>query len=246
MPSAATRLLFKILNYSGRSAPTYAGNVLAIPNIIGYWKLNETSGTTAANSTAAGSARDGSYTSVTLAQITGPSAGMGQAGLWNGTSSTVNIFTASLGGAINGDAGTLALWIKVLDSSIWSGTTRFASYLEFADANNQVGHYLAATNTINGRRRAAASTENSSRTTSTTAWFHFAVTWDKAAGQLYTYLDGVQSTVVAISATMSGSLAVARIGSAAVSSFWSGYLAHAVIASRALTQVEITKLATAV
>lgn len=158
-------------------------------SLIGYWPLDETSGLIATDNS--GNGFNGAYNNkVVLAQ-----AGIGDgktAAAFDGTA-VCNIYSAGYAGAFNRDEGTLSLWFKISDPTVWSdGQLRVA--FEVKTDDNLNGIHIAK-NTPNNQIQVAYIGNNVSRTVQydlgDTNWHHSLLTWSKAANQFCAYLDGV-------------------------------------------------------
>jgi hypothetical protein len=231
----------------------YATKVINIPNCIAYWKLIETSGTVAADSSGAAS-RDGTYTNgPTLASVQGPSVAMGSAPLFDGVNDYVEVFTAGLAGAFTPNAFFMGGWFKVA-AGFWTDATEHYMMAARTDGTNTLFIRKATTNnTVLFRHIGAGTTKDVSVDItsiggfSTTAWHHYGL-WNDGSG-VKAYIDGVQvGTTQTSPGTMTSPITSARLGmvpQAAVSPYV-GYIAHVAWFARALTALEITTLATAV
>jgi len=224
----------------------YAGKVLSYAPIA-YWIMGEASGTTALDAT--GNSRTGAYTAVTLGQT-----GIGDSrtsASFDGSTSYVNIYTASLAGAFNGQEGSMSIWGKVSGSGVWTdAAARRLIYLA-VDANNRISFVKpTANNEIDWLYNAGGTSKAGGVVSfSPTAFFHLGLTWSKAADQVKFYVNGVQSgaTVTGLG-TFAGSLATTTtlIGaiSQAPANVWSGTLAHAAVWTTPLSAAQMLALAT--
>lgn len=234
-----------------RRGQSYASKVLAIPNIIQYLKVDETSGAVAADSSAGGN--PGAYSNCALALIDGPTAAMGKAAQWNGSTSVLNLYSAGLASAFNGAEGSFAVWCKMENSGIWSDGTNRRVITVRIDSSNIFNITKSSTsNTILGQYIAGGATKTVTVSSySNTSWFHACITWSKssgASGEFKFYLDGVQQGTTQTSlGTWAGSLSSSQtiLGGASTSpaNVHAGYLCHSVLFSRAITQAEVTSLA---
>ena len=217
---------------------------IEVADLIGYWRLSETSGATADNYEGI-AARDGTYTDVTLANVAG---NIRATATFDGTTSYVDIYSASLAAAFDGAEGTMAIWVKVSGAGVWTdGVARVCMRIK-ADAGNAITiQRLAANNEFRYTYRSeigdlAAITE--------TGWFHTAVTWSASADEVKYYWDGAQvSTTDTGIGVWAGALSATEVVIGAKNSGaenpWSGYLAHAAIWTTPLTPAQILVLATA-
>lgn len=225
---------------------TYAQRVLAIPNLLAYWKLDEASGTNAADSS--GNGRNGTYSGVTLAQTAGPGASMGLAGLWDGVNDTVDVFSAGLASVFPSAAGSLVVWFKVDSAAVWNDATVRVIAQFRVDGNNSVLLYKNAANSISAIYTAGGTAKSVTNAYSALIWSVFGITWDKVADQVKVYLNAAQlgSTQTGLG-TWSGTIATAYIGSASgPSGYWSKYIQQTLLYGRALSAAEITTTMTAV
>ena len=167
----------------GRLRGGYASKVLATApaNLLAYWKLDETSGTVAADSS--GNGRDGAYSGVDLGGATFVDGS--PAPRFNGDGGLVNINSAA--SAFNGLTGTAMLWLK---TSSWADNS-FALSLSGA-----AGNYLWVRKNNPDLRvvyRANGVTKVFDVTTASSDWNHFVLTWDYVADQGKAYWNGAQN-----------------------------------------------------
>lgn len=228
----------------------YADKVLATEsaNLIAYWPQWEPSGTTADNYEGT-AARDGTYDTVTLGQT-----GIGDGRtcpLFDGSDSYTDIYSASLNTAFDTGEGTIAGWVKVYNSGVWTDSTERRMFTLRTDWTNQASIYkTTANNEVAFYRAATGDNIATSTSVSTTAWFHVAITWSLTAGELKGYVDGSQiGSTESISGTWQGALnsAECNIGcknNGTPTSPFYGWLAHCPVWTKALSGSDITDLAT--
>lgn len=151
--------------------------------LVAHWKLNETSGTTAADSS--GNGRNGTYTN-------GPT--LNQSGQCktsvrlDGTNDYVSLPTGVVNGLTN---CTIAVWFNLDTVSNW------ARIFDFGSGTN-VNMYLTPRNGSNSKLRFAITTSGSSgeqmidttTTVSTGSWYHVVITLNGSVGTVY--VNGVQ------------------------------------------------------
>jgi hypothetical protein len=157
--------------------------------LIAYWPVLEASGTTAKD--LSGNGRNGTITGVDLAQ---PGIGDGRtAGYFDGTNDYINIHSAGLNTAFNGQEGTVGLWLKVPSAAYTDGTSRLA--LSFrVDGNNNLDIRKSASNNFVTFNYAAGGTSKSvAHATSSTLWMHLLMTFSKSGDAMKAYVLGVQS-----------------------------------------------------
>lgn len=214
--------------------------------LLAYWLLAETAGSVAANFEGT-VARDGAYSNVSLAATIAP--GNTPAPAFNGTTSLVNIYTASLGSAFSGAAGTLAGWLRVSGAGVWTDGANRTAMVLLADANNYVHIRKSSTNNrLQLFYNAAGTLLTHNITLNPATWFHVACTWSAAANAFRAWVNGVEQTPATGLGAWSGSgLAdtFCNIGAqnTTPAAVWSGNLAHVAVWGAALTHSEIKLLA---
>lgn len=224
----------------------YAEKVVSIQraNLLAYWKLSEPAGTTVVDASANG--RNGTYTGVDLGQ-TGIGDG-GTAPLFDGTSDYANVYSTGLRDALNTSELTIALWLKVSGSGVWSdATTRYLVEVS-ADSNNRISLLRSATNGVLVCAYRAGGTLKQVLTSaqSSTGYLHLALTVSKSADQVKGYLNGAQfSTTQTGLGTWAGLPATALLGALTTAplNVWSGTLAHVALWSTPLSSVDVARLA---
>lgn len=232
------------------SAQAYGDKVLGIEtaNLIAYWPMWETSGGVADNYEGT-AARDGAYTGVTLGQNQSPFT----CPLFDGANDYNDVYTVSFRDAFNGATGTVALWLKVSGSGVWTDSSRRYGFRILADADNyvQFSKDNSPDDTIEWVYRAGALSELFPKNgMTTTDWFHIALTWDKpGTNKAIAYYNGaVEGSEHTIDGVWAGTPIAANtiIGAGAntPSNVWDGWLAHAAVWTTALSAGDILSLAT--
>jgi hypothetical protein len=159
------------------------------------------------------------------------------------------MYSASLAGAFNGPAGTIAMWGKVSGAGVWTDNTN-RRLLQFqVDANNRVILYKETTNDLRWTYTAGATSKTITLVATPTVFFHIAITWDKAADQVKAYYNGAQTGATATGlGVWAGSLATTLVtvgaGTLAPVNPWSGASAHVAVWTTALSAAQILTLAT--
>lgn len=219
---------------------------IAPGNLIAYWPMAEASGSVAQDES--GNGRNGAYTGVTLGQ---PGIGDGRtAASFDGTTSLNNVFSASLAAAFGSAEGSIALWAKVANVGVWSDATVRRFITLQVDANNRVFiEKVAGANTFGYNYVAGGTAKNRNRTTTTTDWFHVALTWSKANDEVKAYFNGAQegATLNALGVWVGTIVSTnTNVGANATTptSVWSGFLAHAAIWNTPLSAAQVAALAT--
>lgn len=235
----------------GASGLTYAQKVLAIPNLLAYWKLDETSGTNAADSS--GNGYNGTYSGVTLGNAAGPGAGMGLAPLWDAVNDDISL-PAGVRSGLTGSEGTISFWAKVSAAAIWTtpATRRAFCFTDsgFVDTfdfrtSSTTNHQVIFDFILGSNNDSITYTFPSS---GPTGWFNAILRWSKSNDRFRTYINGVQVGSTATGLGVYG----ATLDTAFIGSFdgslqgWDGWLQHFVVINRECTDTEIATLATAV
>lgn len=228
------------------SRRVYYRRVLSVrpANLIGYWPLWETSGTTIGDYS--GNGRNGTYTGVDLGQ---PGISRYTAPLWDGTNDYGNIYSAGFAAAVGTAEGTMALWIKVSAVGVWSDAAQRRLFHMQADGSNRITIVRSTTNNRIDCSYIAGGTTKTIALTSLTStdWIHIAMTWSVAGNAQTAYANGVSPGTNTGLGTWAGALSSTGcvLGSlnTTPAGVWSGSLAHAAVWNVALSAGEIAKLA---
>jgi hypothetical protein len=227
-----------------RSDQTYAEKVLAT-SPIGFWRLNETSGTNAADSS--GNGYDGTYVSATINNDTGPD---GQpCPTFDSLNDEVNLDSpGGVGAAFDGTTGTAMVWLKVSAAGVWTdGLNRKMLGIRVDGSNYIEMLKTSANNTLRWRYRAGGTNETVSKgSVTSTGWICTAITWDSGADKVRMFFNGVQEGADQSGlGTWAGVPGNISIGSQTGTSFyWDGSLALAAIWDTVLSDATILDLAT--
>lgn len=218
----------------------YYRRVLAMNRaaLVVYFPLWEASGSTALNLEGS-TARNATYANVTL----------GYPGIGDGRtspcfqSSSVNILTASLQSAFNGSEGTLILWAKTLDASVWGDATNRSLVYLAVDSNNYLDIIKPTTeNTLRFRYKSGGVLKSISHSLNTMAYFCVALIWSAANDRVSAFVNGAQvgSTLFSLGA-WAGSLTYALLGASSTTPAtpWRGHLAHFALWSWPLSSAQI-------
>lgn len=175
---------------------TYASEVLA-DSPYGYWKLDETSGTTAADSS--GNGRTLTATNADCFSGSGTWVDGSPAARITATGRAINNYPASWFSGSPVATGTIELWFKLSATGVlqtlvggWDGGAA-DKYLFVNDSNLLVAYIY------DGSAKYAASTT----TLTTGVWYHAVTTWD--GSNLKLYLDGALEGTTAAGNAYTGS-----------------------------------------
>lgn len=167
----------------------YANDIVLPLNPIAYWRLNEFSGTTAAD--LSGEGHHATYQGPTLDAVAGPHINGPKSPSFDGSNDYVDIYSSNFASSFNTSAFTISLWLKV---NSWTDGNERAGIIIKADANNfvQIAKY-----TTNERVwivvRAGGVFRHYQYTVPSgiqDEWIHFAVTYDAAATKMVAYANG--------------------------------------------------------
>lgn len=218
-----------LLSTTVASATPYSTSVLA-NNPLGYWRLDETSGTTAVNLGSLGAVADGVYTNGVTQGIAGATLDGNTAASFDGSNDYV-LLPGIWGGTT---AGTIEAWVNVNNPAIntfraivSSTATNFAHFQLYTGAGAVTGFY-------GGTFPAAPPLSTVGE------WHHFALVANNAATTLY--VDGAVFSTAAgivgsISSNSAGQVAIGRGFSGG--RLFSGGIDEVAIYGTALTQAQI-------
>lgn len=240
IPDPIGRLGVGALNVVGASR-TYTQKVLAL-SPLGYWPLNGSA------NDASGNGYNGAATAVTYGTGIGDG---GQAGVFDGSTSFIDIYSAGFAGAVNTAELTVSAWCKVTNAGVWTDGSNDIAINLSASATNAIRLYKTSTNNqIQFQYYAGGTNKNVSDTSlaGATGWFHFAMTVTKSGDAMIAYLNGakVGATQTGLG-TWSGALAATTTAIGALNTtpiqVWNGALAHVAVFTSALSAAQVASLA---
>jgi hypothetical protein len=203
-------------------------------NIVGYWPMNEASGTTCNDASA--SNKDLTYSGVTLGQ---PGIGDGKTcPYFDGVNDAVASGWAQLSGTLNITEGSLMVWSKPVGG--WSAATT-GGLVEMTN--------MGGTNIMMNKGQGAVELWGTGGwayiKSSYTGWLHIGHTWSATSGKRFSYIDGNPvSDGVAFTTLPGGFPAAFQVGSGWLSNNWfNGWMAHIVLLDRAATASEMRQAA---
>lgn len=222
---------------------TYSERVLQteMAHLIGYWRLNESSGAVVADSSPQGN-------DAVANGITWGAAGIGDgatAASWDGVSDHVALQSAGLDAAFDGRTGTLLVWAK---SAGWAGTYQYALRLR-GSSSDEIRLWRRAENTVRMQYTAGGSEVYVDAPVDLSEWVCFAMTWNDAAGEVRCYVNGepVGAPLTGFGEWTSTSLGASHtcLGASLVTgaNAWWGALGHLALWDAVLTPTQIADLA---
>lgn len=213
-------------------------------NLIQYLILNQTSGSTAVDSSPEGN--DGTYSGATLANATGPDGR--PVPLFDGVNDHVNVYSAGFDSDWNGQEFTVSLWGKVLNAAVWTdGTIKLMINLH-VDADNKFFILKSnVSNEITVQYTASAVDKIINISISTINWFNIIVTVSLASDEMKIFLNGIQqgATITTLGTWIgnldSSNTVLAAFNTAGIFS-WSGWLANIPIWNKTVSAPSIPNL----
>lgn len=223
---------------------TYTQKVKAL-GPLAYWPLNGDA------NDASGNGYNGAATGVTYG-----AANMGDGGLsgvFDGSTSFIDIYSAGFAGAVNTAELTVAAWCKVAAGSVWTDGSNDIVINISASTTNAIRLYKTSTNNNLQFQYYAGGTNKNVNDTSlagATGWFHFAMTVTKAGDAMIAYLNGakVGATQTGLGvwsgALLSTTTTIGALNTTPIQP-WTGLLSHVAVFTSALSAAQIATLATA-
>lgn len=218
-------------------------------NIVALWGLTEESGTTAVNSEGT-SDRNGTYLTDVSSMGTAEFIHGGTAPDFDGSNDAINIYSASLNSAFDGDNYTVALWLKPDTGSLTDGSTRYGIRLYGGSSN-----FIRIVNAVNGaitlQDRAGGTDKTLDLAHSSTDWRLFAITKSSSTVKFWRFAPdgsgGQVGTTQTSAGTWAGTLDTSNtvIGSANITPLqtWAGLIGPTIIWSTPLSESELGGIA---
>lgn len=211
---------------------------------IAYWPLDENIGSIAND--ASGNNRNGIYSGVTLNQA---GIGDGRTGvIFDGINDFIDIYSNGLNSAFNGAEGTIMLWIRVSNSSVWNDSSQRYLIRMFMNSTNEIRILKTANNNqIATERKGSGIAKTALITISSTNWIQIVLTWSITENKQCTFVNGLQvgSTLTdlpAITGILTNTGTIIGSLSTSPSLVWFGSIAHVAIWSYALNPTTIANL----
>jgi hypothetical protein len=236
-----------------KNMSSYTEKVLRLQqsDFVGYWPLNEESGTAVYDLSPNG------YNGTSSALVRTPATSGFRApdgsvcAQFDGTSSYIDLYDATAAAVTT--PGTMSIWVATPQANL-SGTTKMQIFKFAADANNFIDLTFDTTayrfNAWHEGNTTAKSVNsplkyNVDGGSQLPEWHHFAFSFADG-GSLTFYTDGVAETAATSLGTFTGSMAEATMvlgsSSTTVADQFTGYLAHFAWWNKALGQTEIEDL----
>jgi len=205
------------------------------PGLIGYWPLNEGSGTSTLDASGNGN----------TAQINGATWTTGRLGnalSFNGSSDTVNVNRQ----VVDTSASfTVAAWVELSDLSTWhtavsqDGNYVSGFFLQFTDSG-QFAFSLVNSDSSTATTIRATSNFNAVAYT----WYHLVGVYDAGATQSSLYVNGILRSTQRVPAAWNagGDTVIGRAKWDHATDFWSGKIEDVRLYNRALSATDVTNL----
>lgn len=208
----------------------YAYKVQGVGKPLAYWPLQEETGLVAYDWS--GQSRNAAYSNVALKVVVAP--GRTFCPLFNAPTSHVNLYTASLAAAFDGQSFSFAVWCRVRNAGVWTDGVQRNICAFQADANNYINIRKPTTNNnLQILYNAGGTLISQALTMNLTTFFHVGLTVSKVNDRVITYINGVAQTPLTGLGTFAGSPAsnscVLGAATTTPTSVWSGHLAHAAV-----------------
>ncbi len=231
------------------SSKTFASNGATFYNLVvndglvGYWKLDETSGTSANNSSGYFTNLAYSATAPTQATASPPPVNFDDPAYlhFNGSTSYASTSQTAYDEFASTDSYTLSAWVNAtnLTSANYQGVVTFSR-----DVSPYFGLWISPGNGGSPRWTNANPVTNSTGSVVTAGWHHVALVQDGAGNHQYVYVDGVNTTTGSFSAQNGNGTGTIYFGRSSVSTeYFTGDLDEVRLYNRALTAAQILAMA---
>ena len=160
-------------------------------NLIAYWPLWETTGVNVDDYTT----HDCFGVSVDLGARAAGSDGVHQAALFDGVKSYVNVWSLGLKLRFNGAEGTIVIWPKVYDNTVWTdGLNHYACCFR-VDLNNQITTRVDATGSLYWNYIAGGVANIVALIATPLTFACLGLTWSKSNDRMRAFYNGPQTGV---------------------------------------------------
>lgn len=223
----------KILRLSFGGKDRYTNKIKSLfgSSLIGYWPLNEASGTVAYD--ASGNGCNANYTGPALGQ---PGIGDGNTcPLWDGVDDYASCSHTNLVAAYNVNEGSHMGWAKAFNASVWTDGTRRPIFWPWGTARGNSIERDYDNNTMRSYMESMYALDHTP--INTLDWFHIAVTWSQSANKIKLYINGVESSSPGVAFYAMDAFTALYLW------YWCGWTAHYLILNRPATAGEIAQAA---
>lgn len=214
-------------------------------SLLMYLRLIETGGTNAAD--ASGNNNVGTYVGPTLAAIAGPVTGEASPSFT--ANDYAKFYNSAFSAAFNGREGSFGAWVKVSAAGIWTDTKNHCVFhVSRGDSRNGIAIYTGGSGQTTFEYIANAVYKNMNINMSGTGWQFIVMNWSDSGDIIQMFVNGVsQGATTGIGTWETGALyqdqcLVGIFDYNNLNLPWEGAIGDAFIATRPLTQAEITSL----
>lgn len=229
----------KIRRIAAFGKRSYAQRIKSLfgSSLIGYYPLDETSGTTAADKS--GNNRNGTYIATpTLSNLLAPSGKL--APLFNGSTQYVNLTTSGLQAAINLQEFSINYWMKTDGAGRWDSASNVGMFAALVNGSNSfnVFHQGVAAKSLRSTYVAGGVTAGGNNGLYyPSAWVHISLSASKIANEFSLYYNGALVGTYTPVGTWAGVPSSLFFGAITGATF-NGWLSDLVVTSRPITQAE--------
>lgn len=214
---------------------------------VAYWKLNETGGTQAADSS--GNGRNGTYVGgMTLANSAAAGQSMGNYPSFDGTSGYVNLYSAGLAAAFPYNAGSIVIWAR---HAVWSNASvAFMFDFRSTSSTDLISMFKNGSNAMQSLHRGNSTTVTVNSAASGAAHKCYVLTWSVAGNAMKFYIDnvqmgGTQTGLVNWAGVLNSANAQLAASTASGGAYWNGSLGDVALYSGVLPDAAIANLSIA-
>lgn len=211
-------------------------------SIIAHWPMWEGSGSVAYD--ISGNGRNGAPTGIDWGY---PGIGDGHTcPYFDGANDYVNVHSASLLAAFNGEEGTLLIPSKVYNAGVWTdGLNRYINNF-YVDGNNYIQIYKPAANDLHWRYKAGGVLCEVTLATTPTTYMFPGLTWSKTNNRMRAFFNksqiGVDQVGLGVWAgILDATHTVIGDSSTGHTAPWYGYIGHGILRDCESTPAEMAK-----
>lgn len=220
--------------------------IAGLTTLVGYWPLDDTSGTTAVE--AGGALGDATYSGTVTIDQEGPAFDASKSVLLDGTTGLITLPSDSINTQVNGsDDVVISVFFKL--PADWSWSTNQGLFWAFGNTGGgnvtMLAMYFSAANVISVGARsdigeAFQSLASTTRTFAKNTWYNALVHFDCSADKIYLYINGVldkesstatfnNATFVKVAASTTGEGFGGYLNGVTPTNPFYGYLSHAFV-----------------
>jgi hypothetical protein len=209
-------------------------------NLIAQWPIWEPAGTDVHDYS--GMRRHA--VSVALGARAAGSDGVHQAALFDGATSYVNVYSASLAAAFNGAEGTVLIWPRVYNNAVWTDGLMHTVCRFFVDWNNYSTVYKDIADLLTWLYSSGGVAFAVTLAVIPTTFMCLGMTWSKSNNRMRAFYNGLQTGVDqnglgVWAGALSAAATVIGADNTAPASCWYGWIDHCALWSAELSPSEV-------